>query len=167
LSPSPDPSTSTDRGAGALRSIRLEAFMNRTLLVAAIAVAAVSFAPAAGAQDTVSRAGVVPRTASYASLMAAVAATGAAADKISARTTLTVEDVTIANIADYIDDMRKDEFEAGVDRQKESLPTLHEALNKVGAVRDALAAHALKPEISDVVAVDVADAGEVIIYIKK
>jgi hypothetical protein len=36
-----------------------------------------------------------------------------------------------------------------------------------GAVRDALAAHALKPTVNDVIAVDVADEGEVIVYIRK
>jgi hypothetical protein len=142
--------------------------VNRTLLLAAVAAAALSTAPAAaGAQDTVTRAGVVPRTPSYSSLIGAVAATATSAERVAARMALTVDDITIANIADYIDDMREDEFEAAIERQKASLPTLHEALNKVGAVRDALAAHALKPTVNDVIAVDVADEGEVIVYIRK
>jgi hypothetical protein len=142
--------------------------MNRTLLVTAVAVAAVLTVPAAaGAQDTVSRAGVVARAPSYASLMGAVTTTATAAEKIATRVNLTPADVRIANIADYIDDMREDEFEAAIDRQKDNLPVLREALNKVGAVRDALAAHAAKPTINDVIAVDVADAGEVIVYFKK
>ncbi|HEX9563243.1 MAG TPA: hypothetical protein VF981_04700 [Gemmatimonadaceae bacterium] len=141
--------------------------MTRVLFMAALAVTTAWIAPAAaGAQDTVSRAGTVVRMPSYESLLSAITATSTAAEKIKARVALTTAEVRVVSVSEFVDDAREEAFDEAIDRQKDNLPVLREAISKAAPIRDALAAHANKPTANDVVAVDIAEAGDVIVYIK-
>jgi len=141
--------------------------MKRILLIGSLCIAATAFlADSAGAQDTLTRPGALARSPSYASLIASLAATPAATEKIGART-VTATDIRIIDASTVIGADNDEPVKAALEQHKDAISALRAAIAKNMAYTVALAGHKDKPEAKDVIAVDILDGGDVLVYFRK
>lgn len=141
--------------------------MKKFLLIGSLSFAAVSFlAESARAQDTLQRPGTVARTASYQSLITALGATTTATEKIGSRT-VTATDIRVVDVKEVLGTQSDEPIKAALDQHKDAITALREAIAKNMVYTVALAGHKEKPEAKDVIAVDILDSGDVLVYFKK
>lgn len=141
--------------------------MKRILVLGSLSIAAAMFlADSAGAQDTLQRPGALARTPSYTSLIASLSATVAATDKITNRM-VTATDIRVVDVSTIMGSETDEPIKAALDQHKDAISALRAAIAKNMAYTVALAGHKEKPEAKDVVAVDILDNGDVIVYFKK
>jgi hypothetical protein len=147
--------------------------MKRPLLIGALSLAAAAFlAGNAGAQDTtakrdtLARPGALARTPSHASLIAALSAVPAATEKIGSRT-VTATDIRVVEVSTIMGSESDEPIKAALEQHKDAIAALREAIGKNMAYTVALAGHKEKPEAKDVIAVDILDSGDVLVYFKK
>jgi hypothetical protein len=141
--------------------------MKRILLIGSLCIAAAAFlSESAMAQDTLQRPGALARTPSYASLIAALAATPAATERVNTRT-VTATDIRIIDAATVIGSDNDEPVKAALDQHKDHISALQAAVGKNMAYTVALASHKDKPEAKDVIAVDILADGDVLVYFKK
>ncbi len=141
--------------------------MKRNLLIGSLLMAAAAFlTDTAGAQDTVRSAGVLARTPSYSSLIAALAATPAATEKVGNRA-VTATDIRVVDANTVIGSDNDEPIKAALEQHKELISALRAAVAKNMAYTVALAAHKEKPEAKDVIAVDILADGDVLVYFRK
>ena len=141
--------------------------MKKLLLIGSLSLAAASFlADTAGAQDTLQRPGSLARTPSYQSLITSLGATTAATEKIGART-VTATDIRVIDVKEVLGTQSDEPIKAALDQHKDAINALREAVGKNMAYTVALAGHKEKPEAKDVIAVDILDNGDVLVYFKK
>ena len=141
--------------------------MKRILLIGSLSIAAATaLAGSAGAQDTVQRPGALARTPSYTSLIASLAATPAATEKIGART-VTATDIRVVDVGTVMGSESDEPIKAALEQHKDAIAALRAAIAKNMAYTVALAGHKDKPEAKDVIAVDILDNGDVLVYFKK
>ena len=141
--------------------------MKRILLIGSLSIAAASFlADSAGAQDTLQRPGALARTPSYTSLIASLAATPAATEKITNRT-VTATDIRVIDVTTIMGSESDEPIKAALEQHKDAIAALRAAIGKNMAYTVALAGHKDKPEAKDVIAVDILDNGDVLVYFKK
>ena len=141
--------------------------MKRLLLIGSLSLAAASFlADSAGAQDTLQRPGALARTPSYQSLIASLGATAAATEKIGART-VTATDIRVVDVSTIMGSESDEPIKAALEQHKDAIAALRAAIAKNMAYTVALAGHKDKPEAKDVIAVDILDNGDVLVYFKK
>lgn len=141
--------------------------MKRILLVGSLCIAAAAFlSESASAQDTLQRPGTLARTPSYASLIAALAATPAATELVNTRT-VTATDIRVVDVTTIMGSESDEPIKAALDQHKDHIAELRAAVGKNMAYTVALAAHKDKPEAKDVIAVDILADGDVLVYFKK
>jgi len=141
--------------------------MKRHLLFGSLLMAAATFlAGTAGAQDTVRSPGALARTPSYASLIAALAATPPATELVTTRT-VTATDIRVIDASTVIGSENDEPIKAALDQHKDHISALRAAVAKNMAYTVALAAHKEKPEAKDVIAVDILADGDVLVYFRK
>jgi hypothetical protein len=141
--------------------------MKRTLLIGSLALAAAAFVSgSAGAQDTLRRAGTVARTPSYTSLMTAIAATPTATEKVTQRSVM-ASDIRVVDAATVVGGENDKALKAALDTHKDHITALRTAIGNNPAYTAALAAHKEKPVANDVIAVDILDEGDVLVYFRK
>jgi hypothetical protein len=141
--------------------------MKRILLIGSLAIGAAFFlSDSAGAQDTLQRPGALARTPSYPSLIASLAATVAATEKVNTRT-VTATDIRIIDASTVIGADNDQAVKAALDQHKDAIAALQAAVGKNMAYTVALAGHKDKPEAKDVIAVDILADGDVLVYFKK
>jgi hypothetical protein len=141
--------------------------MKRILLIGSLSIAAATaLAGSASAQDTLQRPGALARTPSYASLIASLAATPAATEKITNRT-VTATDIRVVDVTTIMGSESDEPIKAALEQHKDAIAALRAAIGKNMAYTVALAGHKDKPEAKDVVAVDILDNGDVLVYFKK
>jgi hypothetical protein len=141
--------------------------MKRLLLIGSLSIAAASFlADTAGAQDTLQRPGALARSPSYQSLIASLAATPTATEKIGSRT-VTATDIRIVDVSTIMGSESDEPIKAALEQHKDAIAALRAAIGKNMAYTVALAGHKEKPEAKDVIAVDILDSGDVLVYFKK
>lgn len=141
--------------------------MKRHLLFGSLCLAAASFFTTnAAAQDTLQRPGELARTPSYASLIASLAATGTATEKVASRT-VTATDIRVVDVSTIMGSESDEPIKAALDQHKDLITALRAAIAKNPAYTVALAAHKDKPEADNVIAVDILDNGDVLVYFKK
>ena len=141
--------------------------MKRLLLIGSlsIAAAAISATPAL-AQDTLQRAGTVARAPSFQSLLTALAATDSATVRIAARA-LKPEDIRVIDVKEVLGTNSDEPIKAALDQHKDLINALRDAIAKNMTYTVALAGHKEKPEAKDVIAVDIQNDGDVLVYFKK
>ena len=141
--------------------------MKKLLLIGSLSFAAVSFlTESAGAQDTLQRPGALARTPSYQSLIASLGATTTATEKIGART-VTATDIRVVDVSTIMGSESDEPIKAALDQHKDAIAALRAAIGKNMVYTVALAGHKDKPEAKDVIAVDILDSGDVLVYFKK
>ena len=141
--------------------------MKRNLLIGSLSLAAATFlAGSAGAQDTLQRPGALARTPSYTSLIASLAATPAATEKITNRT-VTATDIRVVDVTTIMGSESDEPIKAALDQHKDAIAALRAAIAKNMAYTVALAGHKEKQEAKDVIAVDILDNVDVLVYFKK
>lgn len=141
--------------------------MKRILIISSLSIAAASlFTAPASAQDTLQRPGTLARTPSYESLLSALAATDSATLKIAART-VTPQDIRVIDIKEVLGTQSDEPVKAALDQHKDHITALRDAIAKNMAYTVALAAHREKPEAKDVIAVDIQNDGDVLVYFRK
>ena len=141
--------------------------MKRILLIGSLCIAAAAFlAESAGAQDTLQRPGALARSPSYASLIASLAATPTATEKVGART-VTATDIRVIDANTVIGADNDEAVKAALEQHKDLIAALRAAIAKNMAYTVALAGHKDKPEAKDVIAVDILDGGDVLVYFRK
>jgi hypothetical protein len=141
--------------------------MKRILLIGSLSIAAVAFlSESASAQDTLQRPGTLARSPSYASLLAALAATPAATERVNTRT-VTATDIRVIDINSVIGTESDEPIKAALEQHKDHISELRAAVGKNMAYTVALASHKEKPEAKDVIAVDILADGDVLVYFKK
>ena len=141
--------------------------MKRLLLIGSLSFAAASLlADTAGAQDTLQRPGALARTPSYQSLIASLGATPAATEKIGART-VTATDIRVVDVSTIMGSESDEPIKAALEQHKDAIAALRAAIGKNMVYTVALAGHKDKPEAKDVIAVDILDNGDVLVYFKK
>jgi mannitol-specific phosphotransferase system IIBC component len=141
--------------------------MKRFLLIGVLAVAAASFfTRSAGAQDMLQRPGALARTPSFGSLTASIAATPKATELVTKRT-VTVADIRVVDATTVIGSDNAETVKTALDTHKDHITALREAISKNAAYTAALAAHKDKPEVSTIIAVDILESGDVLVYFKK
>lgn len=155
--------------------------MKRILMISSLAAAFGLTLPAlASAQDTVRRGGEVARTPSYATLMSALASTQRATEQIKGLTTINATDVRVVDVKDFVTTTNETEFNDAIGRHQAELDSLHAAIEANATLSQAIASH--KPAgamadttmqagqaltAKDVVAAEVLDDGEVVLYVRK
>jgi hypothetical protein len=141
--------------------------MKRLLLIGSLSIAAAALTTTpALAQDTLQRAGTVTRTASFQSLLTALAATDSATARIAART-VKPEDIRVIDLKDVLGTNSDDPIDEALDKHKDKIAALRDAIGKNMTYTVALASHKEKPEAKDVIAVDIQADGDVLVYFKK
>jgi hypothetical protein len=141
--------------------------MKRILLIGSLSIAAAALlSESAGAQDTLQRPGALARTPSYASLIAALAATPASTEKVSTRT-VTATDIRVVDATTVIGADNDEPIKAALEQHKDHIAALRDAVAKNMAYTAALAGHKDKPEAKDVIAVDILADGDVLVYFRK
>ena len=141
--------------------------MKRILFIGTLTLAAVPLvASSANAQDTLSRAGTVARTPSYNSLLTAIEATQSATDKVKSRT-VTATDIRVVDANSVIGADNDATVKAALDTHKDHLATLRTVIGTNPAYVAALAGHKDKPMANDVIAVDIMNDGDVLVYFRK
>ena len=144
-----------------------EYLMKRNLFIGSLVMAAAAFSSqSAGAQDTLQRPGALARTPSFASLTASIAATPKATDLVSKRPVVAT-DVRIVNATTVIGPDNAVTVNSAIEQHKDHITALREALSKNSIYSSALAAHADKPELANVIAVDILESGDVLVYFRK
>lgn len=155
--------------------------MKRILMLCSLAAAVGVALPAlATAQDTASRGGEVARAPSYASLMSALAATERATEKIKGMTTINEADVRVVDVGTLVTNENQMEFSQAIDRHKAELDSLHAAIQANPTLANAIARHTgggvmtdtaqtgqAMVTVQDVVAADVIDDKEVVLYVRR
>jgi hypothetical protein len=142
--------------------------MKRILLISSLSLAVAAALPgSAGAQDTLKAAGTVTRTPTYQSLVTSIAATETATTKVMNRS-VSATDIRVVNANTVVvsDDAKK-MVKTGLDTHKDHLTALRTAIANNPSYTAALAAHKDKPVANDVIAVDIQDAGDVLVYFRK
>lgn len=141
--------------------------MKRILLIGSLSLAAAAFVSgSAGAQDTLKRAGTVARAPSYSSLMTAIAATPTATEKVTQRNVMST-DIRVVDATTVVGSENDKALQAALDTHKEHITALRTAISNNPAYAAALAAHKDKPGANDVIAVDILDDGDVLVYFRK
>ena len=141
--------------------------MKKLLLIGSLSIAAASLlADSAGAQDTLQRPGALARTPSYQSLIASLGATPAATEKIGARA-VTATDIRVVDVSTIMGSESDEPIKAALEQHKDAISALRAAVGKNMVYTTALAGHKDKPEAKDVIAVDILDSGDVLVYFKK
>ena len=141
--------------------------MKRKLLIGSLCLAAAALVTSnAAAQDTLQRPGELARTPSYTSLIASLGAIGAATEKITSRT-VTATDIRVVDVSTIMGSESEEPIKMALEQHKDLITALREAIGKNAAYTAALAAHKDKPEATDVIAVDILDTGDVLVYFKK
>ena len=141
--------------------------MKRLLLIGSLSIAAASLLAApASAQDTLQRPGVLARSPSYQSLISSLAGVAAATEKVNNRM-VTATDIRVIDVKTVLESENDEPMKAALDQHKDLIAALREAIGKNPAYTVALAGHKDKPEAKDVVAVDILDSGDVLVYFKK
>ena len=141
--------------------------MKKLLLIGSLSFAAVTFlTDSASAQDTLQRPGALARTPSYQSLIASLGATAAATEKIGART-VTATDIRVVDVSTIMGSESDEPIKAALEQHKDAISALRAAIGKNMVYTVALAGHKDKPEAKDVIAVDILDNGDVLVYFKK
>lgn len=141
--------------------------MKRQLLIGSLAFAAASvLTTSADAQDTLQRPGALARTPSYPSLIAALAATTKATSLVTQRS-VTAADIRVVNAINVIGSENEEGVKSALDQHKDHVAALRNAIGKNAAYTAALAAHADKPEVANVIAVDILESGDVLVYFRK
>ena len=140
--------------------------MKRILLIGSLSLAAVVLPGSASAQDTLQRAGTVARTPSYQSLMTAISQTETATSKIAARS-VTAADIRVVDVKTVVGGEDDKALKTALETHKSHLTALRTAITNNAAFTAALAAHKDKPTSDDVIAVDIQDAGDVLVYFRK
>ena len=141
--------------------------MKRILLIGSLSLAAAAFAShSASAQDTTSRAGTVARTPSYTSLVAAIKATPEATTRVRERS-VTAQDIRVVDVKTVAGSETDAPLKSALTMQKNDITALRAAIGNNPAYEAALAAHKDKPTANDVVAVDILNDGDVLVYFWK
>jgi hypothetical protein len=141
--------------------------MKRSLLIGSLAIAAAAFSTqSAGAQDTLQRPGALARSPSFASLTASLAATPKATELVGKRT-VTATDVRVINATTVIGPDNATTVNSAIEQHKDHIAALRDALTRNAIYTAALAAHADKPEVANVIAVDILESGDVLVYFRK
>lgn len=141
--------------------------MKRTLLIGSLALAAAAFSTkSAGAQDTLQRPGALARIPSFASLTASLAATPKATDLVTKRM-VKATDVRIINATTVIGPDNATTVNGAIEQHKDHITALRDALGKNPIYTAALAAHTDKPEVAHVIAVDILESGDVLVYFRR
>ena len=141
--------------------------MKRILLIGSLSIAAVAFlSESASAQDTLQRPGTLARSPSYSSLLAALAATPAATERVNTRT-VTATDIRVIDVNSVIGTESDEPIKAALEQHKDHISELRAAVGKNMAYTVALASHKDKPEAKDVIAVDILADGDVLVYFQK
>jgi hypothetical protein len=141
--------------------------MKRIVLISSLSLAVAAVLPgSAGAQDTIQRAGTVAKTPTYQSLMTAITNTETATDKVMKRT-VTGTDIRVIDATTVIGGEDDKVIKAALDTHKDHLTALRTAVANNPAFSAALAAHKDRPVANDVIAVDIQDAGDVLVYFHK
>jgi hypothetical protein len=141
--------------------------MKRNLLFGSLLMAAAAFlTDTAGAQDTVRSPGTLARTPSYTSLVAALASTPAATEKVGSRA-VTATDIRVVDANTVIGSDNDEPVKAALEQHKDMITALQAAIAKNMAYTVALAGHKDKPEAKDVIAVDILADGDVLVYFRK
>lgn len=141
--------------------------MKRILLIGSLwLVAAVFVSGSAGAQDTLRRAGTVARAPSYSSLMTAIAATPSATEKVTQRNVMAT-DIRVVDANSVVGGENAEALKAALETHKDHIAQLQKAISNNPAYTAALAAHKDKPVANDVIAVDILDEGDVVVYFRK
>lgn len=154
--------------------------MKRILMISSLAATFGLTLPAlASAQDTVRRGGEVARTPSYATLMSALASTQRATEQIKGLTTINASDVRVVDVKDFVTTTNETEFNDAIGRHQAELDSLHAAIEANPTLTQAIASHvpmgamadttmqAQPLTAKDVVAAEVLDDGEVVLYVHK
>jgi hypothetical protein len=141
--------------------------MKRFLLFGSLAMAAASLVTAdAAAQDTIRRPGALARSPSYSSLLSALAATATATQKVTSRS-VTAADIRVVDAVNVIGSDNEEPVRAALESHRDHVAALRAAVGSNMAYTAALAAHKDKPTASDVIAVDILDSGDVLVYFRK
>jgi hypothetical protein len=141
--------------------------MKRLLLLGSLAFAAATLlTESARAQDTLQRPGALARTPSYPSLIAALAATPAATELVTKRT-VTATDIRVVDAATIIGSDNEEPVKAALEKHKDHITALRTAISANMPYTVALAGHKDKPEAKDVIAVDILESGDVLVYFRK
>jgi hypothetical protein len=141
--------------------------MKRIVIIGSLSlVMAVILPVSASAQDTLSRAGTVTRAPTYQSLMTAIASTEAATGKVMHRS-VTATDIRVVDATTVAGGENDKAIKTALDTHKDHLTALRTAIMNNAAYTAALAAHKDKPVANDVIAVDIQDEGDVLVYFRK
>lgn len=141
--------------------------MKRFLIIGVMALGAVAVMTTdAVAQDTVRRAGMLARTPSYSSLLSAIAATAASTQKVTSRSVVPA-DIRVVEAITVIGSDNEEPVRAALERHRDLITRLRAAIATNMAYTAALASHREKPSPNDVIAVDILDAGDVLVYFRK
>ena len=141
--------------------------MKRILLIGSLSLAVVAVLPgSARAQDTVKRAGTVTRTPTYQSLMTAISQTETATTRVTTRS-VTATDIRVVDAKTVVGGEDDKTVKTALDTHKDHLAALRTAIANNPAYSAALAAHKDKPVANDVIAVDILDEGDVLVYFRK
>lgn len=141
--------------------------MKRILMLCSLA-AALGVAPAlASAQDTVSRGGEVARMPSYATLMSALAATERATEQLKSMTMINEQDVRVVDVSTLLTAENEAEFNSTIERHKSELDSLHAAIQANTTLSNAVTSQPNQPTVQDVVAAEVIDDKEVVLYVRR
>ena len=141
--------------------------MKRFSLIGSLVLAAASLVSAdVAAQDTIRRPGVLARTPSYTSLLTALSTTAAATQKVTSRS-VTAADIRVVDAGDVIGSDNDEPIRAAVEQYRTHIAALRAAVGANMAYTAAMAAHKDKPTANDVIAVDILDGGDVLVYFRK
>ena len=141
--------------------------MKRILLISSLSLAVAAVLPVcAGAQDTLKAGGTVTRTPSYQSLVTAIAATETATGKVMKRS-VTATDIRIVDATTVIGGENDKAIKTALETHKDHVTALRAAIANNPSYAAALAAHKDKPVANDVIAVDIQDVGDVLVYFRK
>ena len=76
-------------------------------------------------------------------------------------------DIRVIDVKEVLGTQSDEPIKAALDQHKDAINALREAVGKNMAYTVALAGHKEKPEAKDVIAVDILDNGDVLVYFKK
>jgi hypothetical protein len=143
--------------------------MNRTRLlrVAGVVAAFTTLGGAAGAQDTTVSRGEVAKAPSYVALMAAVNATPTTVAALKARAEIKTSDITFVDAGPLMKAESDSALKNALEAQAAALEDLRGALGAQAAVSEALARHAPKLALADIIAVDLHVDGTMDVYFKQ
>src|SRR5688500_4466765 len=141
---------------------------NRTLLaaIATAAVVAIAAPSTSHAQVPQTSKGEVATLPSFATLITAINASSAQAEKLKGLTTLTAENVQFVDAAELVKGNSEEALTAALEKNKTDIDSLRSTLgaatSPLGTIMTANTALELKPE--HVIATDVGADGKVVVY---